>query len=146
MSATLPTTNFMRAGRAEAQIAAYTTQRPSTAASTASAGLSQTAPTLLSAIEGESELSQEGFQANVCLGWLHYVLEEPGMAVSRLPDSLDTVAARLAGQAGSLTGWSKVCVVKGTFLKGMGSHALWIVPADAMQAPLRKEQALLLTL
>ncbi|KAJ4339480.1 hypothetical protein N0V87_003178 [Didymella glomerata] len=40
------------------------------------------------------------------------------MAVSRLPDSLDTVAARLAGQAGSLTGWSKVCVVKGTFLKG----------------------------
>ncbi|KAF2630344.1 filamentation protein-like protein [Macroventuria anomochaeta] len=105
-------------GRSEAQIATYTTQRPLTAASTASSGLSQTAPTLLSAIEGESALSQEGFQATVCLGWLHYVLDEPELAVSRLPDSLDTVAARLSGQAGSLTGWSKVCVVKGTFLKG----------------------------
>jgi hypothetical protein len=62
---------------------------------------------------------QAGFQATVCLGWLHYVLDEPGLAVSRLPDSLDTVAASLAGQVGSLTGWSKVCVVKGTFLKGM---------------------------
>lgn len=66
--------------------------------------------------------------------------------MSRLPDSLDTVAARLAGQAGSLTGWSKVCVVKGTFLKGMGSHHSWVPMADAMQAPLRKRQALLLTL
>ncbi|KAH6622189.1 filamentation protein-like protein [Boeremia exigua] len=105
-------------GRAEAQIAAYATQRPSTAASTASSGLSQTAPTLLGAIEGEDDLSQEGFQATVCLGWLHYVLDEPEQAVSRLPDSLDTVAARLSGQAGSLTGWTKVSVVKGTFLKG----------------------------
>ena len=46
------------------------------------------------------------------------MLEEPELAVSRLPESLDAVAARISGQAGSLTGWSKVCVVKGTFLKG----------------------------
>ncbi|KAJ4984007.1 filamentation protein [Stagonosporopsis vannaccii] len=105
-------------GRAEAQIAAYTTQRPSTAASTASSGLSQTVPTLRGAIEEESDLSQDGFQATVCLGWLHYALDEPELAVSRLPDSLDTIAARLSGQPGSLTGWSKVSVVKGTFLKG----------------------------
>jgi len=72
-------------------------------------------------------------------------LDEPGLAVSRLPDSLDTVAARLAGQAVSLTGWSKVCVIKGTFLKGMGSHTSWRAVADELQAPLRKEQALLLT-
>ncbi|KAJ4353154.1 hypothetical protein N0V95_003626 [Ascochyta clinopodiicola] len=104
--------------RSEAQIAAYTTQRPSTAASTASSSLSQTVPTLLSAIEGESDLAQEAFQATVCLGWLHSVLDEPALTVSRLPDSLDTVAARISAQAGPLTGWSKVCVVKGTFLKG----------------------------
>ncbi|KAF3035898.1 hypothetical protein E8E12_001138 [Didymella heteroderae] len=110
-------------GRAEAQIAAYTTQRPSTAASTASSGLSQTVPALLSAIEAESDLSQESFQANVCLAWLHCVLGEPGLAVLRLPDSLDTVAARLSGQAGALTGWSKVCVVKGTFLKGSAQES-----------------------
>ena len=69
-------------------------------------------------------MSQEGFQATISLGWLHYVLDEPGLAVSRLPDSLDTVAARISGQAGSLTGWSKVCVVKGTFLKGRTGHSM----------------------
>ncbi|KAJ4324145.1 hypothetical protein N0V94_001501 [Neodidymelliopsis sp. IMI 364377] len=103
-----------RRSRSDAQIAAYSAQRPSTAASTASSGLSQIAPTLLSAVEAEGDDVQVGFQATVCLGWLHYVLDEPGLAVSRLPDNLDTVA----GQAGSLTGWSKVCVIKGTFLKG----------------------------
>lgn len=66
--------------------------------------------------------------------------------MSRLPDSLDTVAARLVGQAGSLTGWSKVCVVKGTFLKGMRSLTSWMATADRLQVPLRKEQALLLML
>ncbi|KAF2999290.1 hypothetical protein E8E13_004319 [Curvularia kusanoi] len=118
-------------GRAEAQIAAYATQRPSTAASTASSGLSQTVPTLLGAIEEENDLSQESFQANVCLGWLHYVLDEPGLAVSRLPDSLDTIAARL-GQGSTLTGWSKVCVVKGTFLKGSSQEKTGAI-ADAVK-------------
>ena len=72
----------------------------------------------LGAIEKEDDSTQDSFQATVCLGWLHYVLDEPELAVSRLPDSLDAIAARLSGQAGSLTGWSKVSVVKGTFLKG----------------------------
>jgi hypothetical protein len=75
------------------------------------------------------------------LAWLHHVLDEPALVVSRLPDSLDTVAARLAGQAGSLTGWSKVCVVKGTFLKGMGSYFTCMAVADTTQALLRKRQA-----
>ncbi|KAF1933537.1 TPR-like protein [Didymella exigua CBS 183.55] len=120
-------------GRAEAQIATYINQRPSTAASTASSGFSQTAPTLLSAIEGEDDLSQEAFQASVCLGWLHYVLDEHELAVSRLPDSLDKIAARISGQAASLTGWSKVCVVKGTFLKGSAQERIGAT-ADAVKA------------
>ncbi|KAF2024443.1 filamentation protein-like protein [Setomelanomma holmii] len=104
--------------RSEAQIAAYSTQRPSTAASTASHGLSQIIPSLLTTIESEGELSQDAFQATVCLGWLHYVLEEPGLAVARFPKDFGAVATAMSGSTGSLSGWSRVCLVKGTYLKG----------------------------
>ncbi|KAH7074480.1 filamentation protein-like protein [Paraphoma chrysanthemicola] len=106
--------------RSEAQIAAYSTQRPSTAASTASNGLSQIIPSLLTTIEdgGEGEPSQDAFQATVCLGWLHYVLDEPGLAVARLPKDFGFVATTLNGTAGSLSPWSRVCLVKGAYLKG----------------------------
>lgn len=104
--------------RSDAQIAAYSTQRPSTAASTASHGLSQIIHSLLTTIESEGGSSQDVFQANVCLGWLHYVLDEPGLAVARLPKDFGAVATSLTGQAAP-SGWSKVCVVKGAYLKGM---------------------------
>ena len=54
----------------------------------------------------------------MCLGWLHYVLDEPGLAVARFPKDFGAVATAMSGQVGSLSGWSKVCVVKGTYLKG----------------------------
>jgi hypothetical protein len=104
--------------RSEAQIAAFSTQRPSTAASTASHGLSHIIPSLLSTIEGEGELSQDAFQANVCLGWLHYVLDEPGLAVARLPKDIGASATRFSQEGSSLSGWTRVCVIKGTYLKG----------------------------
>ncbi|KAF2854104.1 filamentation protein-like protein, partial [Plenodomus tracheiphilus IPT5] len=105
--------------RSEATIAAYSTQRPSTAASTASAGLSHVIPTLLTAIDETDSHAQDAFQATVCLGWLHYVLDEPGLAVARLPKDFGAVAAQLSGEAGAtLSGWSRVCLVKGTYLKG----------------------------
>jgi hypothetical protein len=103
--------------RSDARIAAYSAQRPSTAASTASHGLSQIIPSLLTAIEEEDGSSQDAFQANVCLGWLHYVLEEPGLAVARLPRDFGAAATSLPGKA-PLSGWTRVCVVKGAYLKG----------------------------
>lgn len=60
--------------------------------------------------------SQDALQATVCLGWLHYVLEEPGLAIARLPK--DLVAAAAQTQTTTPTGWTRVCIVKGTFLKG----------------------------
>lgn len=67
--------------------------------------------------------------------------------MSRLPDSLDTVAARISGQEGSLTGWSKVCVVKGTFLKGRRSPTMNLLStSNTLQALPKKRQALLLRL
>lgn len=107
--------------RSEASVAAYSTQRPSTAASTSTSGLSQLIPPLLTAIEEEvnnSNRTQDAFQAAVCLGWLHYVLEEPGLAVARLPKDFGADVAMFANSEGSFSGWSRVCAVKGSYLKG----------------------------
>jgi hypothetical protein len=112
--------------RSEAQIAAYSAQRPSTAASTASHNLSQIIPTLLTTIETENETSQDAFQAHVCLGWLHYVLDEPGLAVAHLPKDFRAATASMS-EGGTLTGWSRVCVVKGTYLRGT-TPTLFVTP------------------
>ncbi|KAI4929100.1 hypothetical protein J4E85_005724 [Alternaria conjuncta] len=105
--------------RSDAQIAAHSTKRPSTASSAASTtGLSQIIPSLLATIEEDGTQGQDAFQANVCLGWAHYVLDEPGLAVARLPQDFGAVATQLSGEAGTLSGWSRVCLVKGTYLKG----------------------------
>ncbi|EMD92529.1 hypothetical protein COCC4DRAFT_58087 [Bipolaris maydis ATCC 48331] len=105
--------------RSETQIAAYSAQRPSTASSTASAGLSQIVPSLLAAIDEDSSHDQDVFQATVCIAWTHYVLDEHAQAVSRLPNDFGVVATELSGEAGgSLHGWSRVCLVKGSYIKG----------------------------
>jgi hypothetical protein len=70
---------------------------------------------LLTAVEDE-ELVQDAFQATVCLGWLHYVLNEPGLAAARLPKDMAAVATKFEGQ--SPTGWTRVSIVKGAFLRG----------------------------
>ncbi|RAR11452.1 filamentation protein [Stemphylium lycopersici] len=104
--------------RSEAQIAAYSSQRPSTSSSAASSGLSHIIPPLLAVVDEEGTPAQDAFQANVCLAWTHYVLDEPGLAVARLPTDFGAVATELAGEAGTLHGWSRVCVVKASYLKG----------------------------
>lgn len=133
MSAPLPSTSrftlsncckgLALTARSEAQVAAYTTQRPSTASSTASSGLSQIIPSLLAVVEEEGSHSQDAFQATVCLGWLHYVLDEPGLAVARLPKDSAAVATELAEGGASIGPWTRVCLVKSAFLKG--TTRLW---------------------
>lgn len=108
--------------RSETQIATFTVQRPSTTASTASTGLSQIIPTLLTAIDEEEDHVQDAFQATVCLGWLHYVIEEPGLAVGRLPKDFGTVARKMSDKDGTLSGWTRVCICKGAFLKGTAAR------------------------
>jgi tetratricopeptide (TPR) repeat protein len=103
--------------RSEAQIAAYTTQRPSTAASTASTGLSKLIPELLTAIDDEGDHVQDAFQATICLGWLHFELGEPGLAVARFPKDFAAVASRMSSNE-DFGNWTLVCLVKGAYLKG----------------------------
>ncbi|KAF2446500.1 hypothetical protein P171DRAFT_430644 [Karstenula rhodostoma CBS 690.94] len=120
-----------KTARAEAQIAKYSTQRPSTASSTASSGLSTVVPTLLTAIDDEGDHAQDTFQATVCLAWLHYVLDEPGLAVARLPKDMAAVATQL--QEASPTNWTRACIVKAAFLKG-SSHEQNDSPEEAVSS------------
>ncbi|KAF2463742.1 filamentation protein-like protein [Lindgomyces ingoldianus] len=110
--------------RSEVQIATYSTQRPSTSASTASTGLSKIIPSLLTAIDEEGDYVEDAFQATVCLGWLHYVLEEPGLAVARLPKDFAVVAVKMSGKDSMLSPWSRACIVKGVFLKGSSQERI----------------------
>ncbi|ORY17680.1 hypothetical protein BCR34DRAFT_555302 [Clohesyomyces aquaticus] len=104
--------------RSEVQISAYSSQRPSTAASTASTGLSKIIPPLLTAIDEEGDHVQDAFQATVCLGWLHYVLDEPGLAVARLPKDFAVIATKMSDKGNPPSGWTKACLAKGVFVKG----------------------------
>jgi hypothetical protein len=89
-------------------------------------------PSLLTAIEGEGATGQDALQAHVCLGWLHSVLEEPGLAVAHLPKDFGAVAASLSGEGTPLSGWSAVCVVKGAYLKGTRHRVRRAVGADSV--------------
>lgn len=61
---------------------------------------------------------QDIFQARVCLGWLHWSLSEPALAVSRLPrDFEETIQALSEGEG--LAPWTEVCVIKAGYIKGM---------------------------
>lgn len=72
---------------------------------------------------------QDAFQATVCLAWLHYVLEEPGLAVARLPKDMAAVATNM--HEATPTGWTRVCIVKGAYLKG-SSHEKTESPEEAV--------------
>ena len=100
-------------------MAAYSSQRPSSATSTSSTSLSKIIPSLLTAVEEETDHVQDAFQANICLGWLHFVLDEPGLAVARLPKNIAAAISSLSSGENKLSGWTQVCFIKGAYLKGM---------------------------
>ncbi|OCK78023.1 filamentation protein-like protein [Lepidopterella palustris CBS 459.81] len=108
--------------RSEAQVAAYSIQRPSTAASTASSTLSKIIPALLTAIDDNAEYPQDAFEATVCLGWLHFVLDEPGLAVARLPKDFGVATSKLASGDKALSKWTQACIIKGAYLKGFSQE------------------------
>ncbi|KAL4870519.1 hypothetical protein BDV12DRAFT_165757 [Aspergillus spectabilis] len=97
-----------------------------------SSGLPELIPSLLSTIDTADGSKEEIFQARVCLGWVHYTLNEPGLAAARLPkdfaEELDDLTA--AGQ--ELSPWTRVCLVKGCYIKGAAQHTV-SGPQDALQ-------------
>lgn len=113
-----PLLGLTTTAHSEYQIATQSNNRPSTSTFTASSGLSQLIPPLLTAIENENTFPEDAFQAQVCLGWLHWVLAEPGLAISRLPANFGLSIEGLSGQATTLAGWTQVCLVKGAYVRG----------------------------
>ncbi|RDL32127.1 Uncharacterized protein BP5553_09529 [Venustampulla echinocandica] len=96
-----------------------TATRPSSAAATQPAAISRYIPPLLDAIEREQTFGEDQFQAAVCLGWIHWELGEPALAASRLPKNIEEKFSELDGINESSAGWTRICAVKATYIKGM---------------------------
>jgi tetratricopeptide (TPR) repeat protein len=80
--------------------------------------ISRYIPLLLEAIEKEKTYVEDEFQAQVCLGWIHWQLGEPSLAASRLPKSIEHEFAQLDGTNKESAGWTKVCALKASYIKG----------------------------
>ena len=77
---------------------------------------SQISP-LITAVENETSFPEDALEGQVCLGWLHWTIGEPGLALSRIPD-VDRVTERLTTAGRTLSGWTHVCIVKGAYIRG----------------------------
>ncbi|KAE8164192.1 hypothetical protein BDV40DRAFT_120029 [Aspergillus tamarii] len=118
-------TCLLEVASAEYQIALHSPQRPSSAQSSSassSSALPELIPHLLSTVEKADGPPQDIFQAQVCLGWVHWTLNEPGLAVARLPDDFDETVHKLTSTGEELSPWTKVCIAKACYLKGAGQH------------------------
>ncbi|KAI9841489.1 MAG: hypothetical protein M1837_000650 [Sclerophora amabilis] len=100
----------------EHQVATYKS-RPA-APSTSTSTLAQLIPPLLTAIESENVSQDEAFQARICLGWIHWKLGEPSLALSRLPNDLDQITNESGSSITGSTDWSRVCAIKGMYIRG----------------------------
>jgi hypothetical protein len=120
----------IQAAQTRPSIVRPTTARPSTAShaahteTTASATYSQYPsvsryiPLLLDAIEKEKTYVEDEFQAQVCLGWIHWQLGEPSLALTRLPQNIEHEFAQLDGTNKESAEWTKVCALKASYIKG----------------------------
>ncbi|KAI9805159.1 MAG: hypothetical protein M1825_000993 [Sarcosagium campestre] len=100
----------------EHAVAIHLRSRPSNATPESSSVLTQHIPRLEELIVAVEDF-QLVLQAHVCLGWIRYSLNELDLNARQLPDD---IASRLLAyrRESDVTGWSVVCAVKGTFIRG----------------------------
>ncbi|KAK7532685.1 filamentation protein-like protein [Phyllosticta citricarpa] len=115
--------------RAEAHVAAHyrvqSAPPPSpTAATPPPPDLRTLIDPLAAALAAEATHKQDAFVAAVCLAWIHSVLDEPDLTLSRLPANFEDKIAELNTGDESLTGWTQVCIIKGAYLKGTAQKKL----------------------
>ncbi|KAJ5099786.1 hypothetical protein N7532_006787 [Penicillium argentinense] len=108
---------------AETRVVAFLQQRPATD-STTTPHLPELIPALLTTIENNDGTLQEILQAQVCLGWIHWTLNEPGLAAARLPKDFTATVDTLTADGQTLSPWTEVCLVKGCYLKGSAQSAV----------------------
>ena len=118
------TTALVLTARSEAQVATYAPhERPPTAPSESTRShLSGLIPPLLQAIAEEEGYPEDKFQANACLGWLHWVLREPCLAATRLPKDIGAALLNFGATGTHSPGWIQVCGVKAAYIKGFGQE------------------------
>ena len=93
-------------------------ERPLTSSSLPSFDYGERISALLAAIKDGNPTAEDTFQAEVCLAWLHWTINEPTLALSRLPSDLIHVQDRLEQTEKTLSGWTHVCIAKGGYLQG----------------------------
>lgn len=93
------------------------TGRPTTA-NAQSSELEKYVPRLLEAIEKELTYKEDNFQARVCLGWVHWRLDEQHHAIEQLPRSIEDEFSQLDGTSKETAEWTKVCALKASYIKG----------------------------
>ena len=106
---------FIDAATADSRIAAYTQQSPSTSQSS---NLPELIPSLLSSIDKAEGSRQDVFQAQVSLGWIHWTLNEPGLAAARLPKDFAAALSALTSEGQELSPWTEACIVKSCYSEG----------------------------
>ena len=100
----------------EHQVISYTRGRQSSTVSSALSGLIEP---LLDAIKLEEDHPEDALQGQVCVGWIHWALGEPNLAVSRLPRDVIQDIERIHGGFADASSWTKICAVKGIYIKGL---------------------------
>lgn len=90
----------------------------STSSSLPSPDYIQQVPEILTALKYGNPTTEDTFQAEVCLSWLHWIINEPTLALSRLPTNLETFSRTPSLNGEILAGWTHVCVVKGAYVRG----------------------------
>ncbi|OTB08582.1 hypothetical protein M426DRAFT_316595 [Hypoxylon sp. CI-4A] len=90
--------------------------RPGTAVSPQDLDVAQLIPRLVGAIDTETSYPEDKYQAQVCVGWLHWTVGQYSEASSLLPQSLETELPQ-ADQPNGISEWTRVCSLKAAYLK-----------------------------
>lgn len=71
-------------------------------------------PKLLALIDEEQTYAEDRFQAQVCVGWLHWVVGEYNLAFVRLPEGLEESQVE---SLENISEWTRVCMLKSAYLR-----------------------------
>ncbi|KAL9595778.1 MAG: hypothetical protein Q9219_006232 [cf. Caloplaca sp. 3 TL-2023] len=85
---------------------------------TSSTGLSSIIPRLESAIQEAAVHPEDVFQARICLGWLHWALNDSESALQSLPRDVSKAFNDLARVEGEKLNWSSICAIRGACIQG----------------------------
>lgn len=71
-------------------------------------------PKLLALVKEEHTYAEDRFQAQVCVGWLHWAAGEYNLALDRLPEGF---GENQVESLDNLSEWTKVCMLKSAYLR-----------------------------